>query len=58
MFAFWGGVTLRCPPDWTVILEGTPILGSFDEKTVRPPGNGKRLVIRGYAIMGGVEVRN
>jgi predicted membrane protein len=58
VFAFWGGVTLKVPPDWTVVLQGTPILGGFDEKTVAPPDNSKRLVVRGYAIMGGVEVRN
>lgn len=58
VFAFWGGVTLKVPPDWTVVLEGTPILGGFDEKTAAPPDHSKRLVIRGYAIMGGVEVRN
>jgi predicted membrane protein len=58
VFAFWGGVTIKCPPDWTVVLQGTPIMGGFDEKTVAPPDNRKRLVIRGYAIMGGVEVRN
>lgn len=58
VFAFWGGVTIRCPPDWTVVLQGTPIMGGFDEKTVAPPDNSKRLIIRGYAIMGGVEVRN
>lgn len=58
VFAFWGGVTIKCPPDWTVVLQGTPIMGGFEEKTVAPPNNSKRLVIRGYAIMGGVEVRN
>ena len=58
VFAFWGGLTLKCPPDWTIILEGTPILGAFEEKTVAPPDNSKRLIVRGYAIMGGVEVRN
>ena len=58
VFAFWGGVTIKCPPDWTVVLQGTPIMGGFEEKTVTPPDNSKRLVIRGYAIMGGVEVRN
>ena len=58
VFAFWGGVTIKCPPDWTVILLGTPILGGFEEKTVVPPDGSKRLVIRGYAIMGGVEIRN
>ena len=58
VFAFWGGVTLKVPPDWTVVLQGTPIMGGFEEKTVAPPDNSKRLVVRGYAIMGGVEVRN
>ena len=58
VFAFWGGVTLKCPPDWTIVLQGTPIMGGFEEKTVAPPDSSKRLVIRGYAIMGGVEVRN
>jgi hypothetical protein len=33
-------------------------MGGFEEKTVAPPDNSKRLVVRGYAIMGGVEVRN
>lgn len=58
VFAVWGGVTLKVPPDWTVILDGTPIMGGFEEKTIAPPDNSKRLVVRGYAIMGGVEVRN
>jgi predicted membrane protein len=58
VFAFWGGVTIKCPPDWSVILLGTPILGGFEEKTIVPPDGSKRLVIRGYAIMGGVEIRN
>jgi len=58
VFAFWGGVTLKVPPDWTIVLEGTPILGGFEEKTIAPPDNSKRLIVRGYAIMGGVEVRN
>jgi predicted membrane protein len=58
VFAFWGGVTIKCPPDWTVVLQGTPIMGGFEEKTATPPDGSKRLVIRGYAVMGGVEVRN
>jgi predicted membrane protein len=56
--AIWGGITIKVPPDWTVILHGTPVMGGFTEKTARPPDNRKRLVVTGYAIMGGVEVRN
>jgi predicted membrane protein len=58
VFTVFGGITLKVPPDWTVVLHGTPIMGGFDEKTASPPDNSKRLIVRGYAIMGGVEVRN
>ncbi len=58
VFVAMGGITLKVPPDWTVILHGTPIMGGFDEKTIAPPNDSKRLIIKGYAIMGGVEVRN
>jgi predicted membrane protein len=58
VFTLMGGITLKVPPDWTVALNGTPIMGGFDEKTTPAPNSSKRLIIRGYAIMGGVEVRN
>jgi hypothetical protein len=58
VFVVWGGITIKCPPDWTVVLHGTPIMGGFGEKTAPPPDNSKRLIVRGYAIMGGVDVRN
>jgi hypothetical protein len=53
-----GRITIRCPPDWTVVLHGTPIMGGFEDKSAAPPDNSKRLIVRGYAIMGGVAVRN
>lgn len=58
IFAIMGGITIKCPTDWTVVLEGTPILGGFDEKTAPPPDHSKRLIVRGYAILGGVEITN
>lgn len=58
VFALMGGITFKVPPDWSVVLNGTPIMGGFDEKTIAAPNSNKRLVIKGYAIMGGVEVRN
>jgi predicted membrane protein len=58
VFAFMGGITIKVPSDWTVVLHGTPILGGFEEKTAKPPDGSKRLVVTGYAILGGVEVRN
>lgn len=58
VFAVFGGISIKVPRDWTVILHGTPIMGGFDEKTNAPLDNAKRLIVKGYAIMGGVEVRN
>lgn len=59
VFAFWGGIELKVPDDWTVVVKATPFMGGFDDKT-RPPQHdtGKRLVITGTVIMGGVEIRN
>ena len=60
IFTIWGGVDLRVPEDWSVAVHGTPILGMFTNSTRAPAGQtpAKTLVVRGTAIMGGVEVKN
>jgi hypothetical protein len=58
VFVLMGGLELRVPPDWTVIVNGLPLLGGIDNRTVPPASPGKRLVIDGICAMGGVEVRN
>jgi predicted membrane protein len=58
VFVAMGGISMKVPTDWTVILHGTPIIGGFDEKTNAAPNSTKRLIVKGYAIMGGVEIRN
>lgn len=58
VFTLCGGVEIKVPDDWTVSLQGMPLLGAFTEKTIPNKDAGKRLIIRGYAIMGGLEVRN
>jgi predicted membrane protein len=58
-FAFWGGIEIFVPEDWEVVQRGIPILGAFEDLTRPPLGNAsQRLVIKGMAIMGGIEVRN
>jgi len=59
VFAMWGGIEIRVPESWTVVGRVTPILGGFEDQT-RPPqqASTQRLVIRGFVIMGGVEVKN
>lgn len=58
VFSLCGGISLKVPPDWSVVLQGVPILGGFEAKTIAPPDGAKRLLVRGYSILGGLEVRN
>jgi predicted membrane protein len=58
-FAVWGGIEILVPETWDVVVQGMPILGSYEDQT-RPPlgSNPPRLIIKGTVVMGGVEVRN
>ncbi|MDP2886798.1 MAG: DUF5668 domain-containing protein [Ignavibacteria bacterium] len=59
LVAIMGGVELRVPEEWNVILQGIPILGGYEDKTHHPASDAsKRLVIKGCAVMGGVEIKN
>lgn len=58
VFAFMGGVELRISQEWTVVLEGSALLGGFENKTHPLDPGKKRLIIRGQAILGGVEIKN
>ncbi len=62
-FAFWGGVEIQVPEDWVVIAKGVPFMGGYEDNT-RPLPAGlsseprQELIVKGFAIMGGVEVKN
>jgi predicted membrane protein len=58
IFALMGGVEMRVPEDWLVIIEGFPFMGGFEDKTRPPKESAKRLVIKGTAMMGGLEIKN
>jgi predicted membrane protein len=61
--ALMGGVDLRVPPDWEVVVQGMGIMGGYDDAT-RPPVNmgigakRPRLIVTGQALWGGVKVKN
>ena len=59
VFAMWGGIELFVPENWSVTGRVTPILGGYEDKT-RPTRDvaTQRLIVRGFAIMGGIEVKN
>jgi hypothetical protein len=58
LFAMWGGIELRVPADWTVVIRAVPIMGGVDDKSHPPAAADKRLIIRGLLLMGGAEVKN
>ncbi len=59
VFACMGGISMRIPRDWTVQSEVAAILGGFHDQSTPPvDGNARLLIIRGQAVMGGIEVTN
>jgi len=58
IFAFWGGIDIKVPDDWTVVSRVIPIMGGIEDKTHAPAVADKRLVIRGLLVMGGCAVKN
>ena len=61
LFALWGGIELIVPRNWQVNIEGMPLLGGIENQT-HPDEEGlsgrQRLLVKGTAIMGGLEVKN
>ena len=57
-FAFWGSIEIIVPDDWEVVSEVTPIMAGFEAKSGTNADPRKRLVVRGAAIMAGIDVRN
>lgn len=59
VFALWGGVEIQVPEDWTVVMKGLPLLGGFEDNTTPPAEDtGQVLIVKGFAVMGGVEIKN
>lgn len=59
VFVMWGGIEIRVPEEWTVASHIVPVMAGVEDKTRPPHGaTAHRLVLRGFALMGGVEVKN
>jgi hypothetical protein len=53
-----GGGVLRVPETWAVSMQVGSFMGGHSLKTREGAQTVKTLVVKGLAIMGGVEVRN
>jgi hypothetical protein len=58
VFAMWGGIDVKVPPGWVIQNEAWPILGGIVDSTTPPSVPTHRVILRGNAFMGGVEVKN
>jgi hypothetical protein len=59
--AIFGGIEIKVPDTWLITSDGTGVAGGFSDDTSHPhpdsPGT-KRLIVKGEAIFGGVQVKN
>jgi hypothetical protein len=59
ILAIMGGFEVIVPQTWHVIVDVVPIMGGYEDKTNHPTDpSAPRLRLRGFIMMGGLEVRN
>ncbi len=60
--AIFGGATLIVPSRWKVEIDVLPIFGGFSDKRIKSPNinfdEGKSLMIKGFVLFGGGEIKN
>jgi predicted membrane protein len=57
VFAMWGGIEIKVPPDWAVSNQAIAIMGGVEDKSQATSDARQRLVVRGFVVMGGVEIK-
>ncbi len=62
VFIAFGGGDIRVPRDWAVDVKAFAIFGGTDDKSAHPPVDGdvppKKLVIDGFVVFGGLDIKN
>ena len=59
LLAVMGGFEIVTPETWHVIVDVVPLMGGYEDKTRHPTDpSAPRLRLRGFVMMGGLEVRN
>ena len=52
-----GGIEITVPTDWVVVNQIVPILGGVEDKSTGTQASQHRLILRGFVLMGGVEIK-
>ena len=55
--AMWGSVEVLVPDHWEIVSEGTPFMAAFEVHARGVSDPKRRLIVRGGALMAGVEVK-
>jgi predicted membrane protein len=58
--ALFGGIDIRVPETWQVVVRGAGIFGGYEDKTWRAGASDEkkpRLIVSGFAVFGGVVVK-
>lgn len=56
--AIWAGVVIVVPEGWEIVGEVVPVMGGFEIKTRSASNRDRQLVVRGLALMGGIEIKH
>jgi hypothetical protein len=64
-FTIWGSIEIWVPPHWAVELQPVALMAGVEDNTIQrytTPGpvdaSRPRLVVRGFALMAGIEIKN
>ena len=59
VFVMWGGIDVKVPPNWDIVVRATAVMGAVEDNSEKAPSAGPhRLTIRGFVLMGGVDIKN
>jgi len=53
----WGGVEIWVPPEWAVSNQVGLLMGGAEDKSSGTQDARHRLIVRGFVLMGGVEIK-
>jgi predicted membrane protein len=58
--AVFGSIEVRVRPEWQVVIEGTPVLGSIEQKMKRPTETAKTgtLRINASVVLGSIQIKD
>jgi predicted membrane protein len=57
VFCMWGGIEIYVPPDWAVSNQVMLLMAGAEDKTTGTQDARHRLIVRGFVLMGGVEIK-